>query len=67
VPPGTYSFSVRWLDEGAELAEWPAETYQRVSEVRLAPSGEVEVVLGAGAAVPAEGVTAVRRPQSAGR
>ncbi|MFP4044439.1 MAG: flagellar hook capping FlgD N-terminal domain-containing protein [Rhodosalinus sp.] len=66
LPPGSYSLSVRWMGDGAELAELPVETYQRVSEVRLAPEGQVEVVLRGGAAVPSDGVTAVRGPSAAG-
>jgi flagellar basal-body rod modification protein FlgD len=66
LPPGRYSLSVRWLDDGATLAEWPVESYQRVSEVRLAPGGQVEIVLHGGAAVEADGVTAVRGAAVAG-
>lgn len=60
LPPGTYTVAVRWSDGEGTLAEWPAESYQTVTEVRQAPGGAVEVVLRNGAAVPAEGVTAVR-------
>lgn len=60
LPPGTYNISVRWLQAGVPLVESPAESYQTVTEVRLAPGGAVQIVLQGGAAVAADAITAIR-------
>jgi flagellar basal-body rod modification protein FlgD len=61
LPSGLYSFDVENYSQGATTGSSVAETYSKISEVRI-DSGETVLIMKGGAQVSAGAVTALRAP-----
>lgn len=62
--PGVYSFELEAYAEGSVLSVTPVESYSRISEVR-SEGGSTVLILGSGAAVTPDQITALRDGTSA--
>ena len=59
LPQGTYTLTLEFYSEGQQISSAPAEIYTRVTEARQ-NTGEAQVVLAGGVAVPTSSITALR-------
>ena len=59
LPHGTYTLTLEFYAEGQQISSAPAEIYTRVTEARQ-NTGEAQVVLAGGVAVPTSSITALR-------
>ena len=59
LPHGTYTLTLEFYAEGQQISSASAEIYTRVTEARQ-HTGEAQVVLAGGVAVPTSSITALR-------